>query len=98
MTNTNPEATETKLPAQTVYEVQTQTFANGWVNTWMYEDANSNMRPETFATEEAAQAALDDYLQELAEDVALGNITDYEREDFRIQPVFPTATAEGGTA
>jgi len=98
MTNSNPDASEKKLPALTAYEVQTQTFANGWVNTWMYEDANGNMRPETFATEEAAQAALDDYLQDLAEDVALGNITDYDREDFRIQSVFPPATAEGGTA
>jgi len=98
MTNTKPETTETKLPALTVYEVQTQTFANGWVNTWMCEDANGNMRPETFPTHESAQKALDDYLKDLAEDVALGNITDYAHEDFRIQPVFPTATGEGSTA
>jgi hypothetical protein len=98
MTNTKPETTEKKLPALIAYEIQIHTFCNGWVNTWTYEDSNGDMRPETFPSREAAQEALNDYLQDLAEDVALGNITDYDRDDFRIQAVSAIATVEGGVA
>jgi hypothetical protein len=96
MTNTKPETTKRKLTALRVYEIQTHTFCNGWVNTWTYEDSNGDMRPEIFSSRKAAQAALDEYLQELAEDTSLGNISDYDREDFRIQAVSAIATVEGG--
>jgi len=98
MTRSNPETTDKKLSVLTVYEIQTHTLADGWVNTWTYEDSNGDMRPETFSSREAAQEALDDYLRDLADDVALGNITDYDREDFRIQAVPIIATVEGGVA
>ena len=98
MTNTKPETSEKKLPALIEYEIQTHTLCNGWVNTWTYEDSDGDMRPETFSSRESAQAALDEYLHELAEDVSLGNISDYDREEFRIQAVSAIATLEGGVA
>jgi hypothetical protein len=92
VTNSNSETADRKLPVLTVYEIQTHTLAGGWVNTWTYEDSNGDMRPETFPSKKAAKAALNEYLQDLAEDVALGNITDYDREEFRVQAVPASAT------
>lgn len=88
--------TEKQFPALIAYEVQTHTLIDGWVNTWTYEDLDGVMRPDTFATKEAAQAALDEYLQELAEEVSLGNIIDYDRDEFRIRSVPRLPAAKGG--
>jgi hypothetical protein len=72
---------------QHAYEIQTHTLCDGWINTWTWEDADGVIRPETFPTKQAARAALTEYLEELAEEASLGNIIDYDRNDFHIQPV-----------
>ncbi|MBI4082619.1 MAG: hypothetical protein HY423_08410 [Candidatus Lambdaproteobacteria bacterium] len=96
MTNSKTETTDERPPAFTVYEIQTHTLADGWVNTWTYEDSDGDTRPETFSSKEAAQAALEEYLQELAEDAVLGNISHYDRAEFRVHAVPTLAT--GGVA
>ena len=87
MKTPKPNSAENMRPAPIAYEIQIRTLADGWVNTWTYEDSNGDMRPETFASREAAEAALEEYLQELAEDASLGNISDYDRDEFRVQAV-----------
>jgi hypothetical protein len=98
MTNSTRETTDEKHPAFTVYEIQTHTLADGWVNTWTYEDSKGDMRPETFSSKMAAKAALEEYLKDLAEDASLGNISDYDSEEFRIQAVPAIDTVECGVA
>ena len=66
------------------YEVQHYTIFWGWVNTWSYADENGAMQPETFSTAEEAQAALDEYFQDLEEEVEAGHIEPYSRSEFRV--------------
>jgi hypothetical protein len=91
MTSTETKTSAKKQAALIAYEIQTLTFAEGWVNTWTHEDSKGDMQPETFPTREAAQAALNEYLHDLADDVALGNISDYDPEEFRVHPVAAVA-------
>jgi len=65
------------------YEVQTLTFADGWVNTW-----TSDGNPEYFNTYEEAECALHEFLVDIQEAVAEGYITEeYDGEDYRIAEV-----------
>jgi len=73
------------------YEVQHNTLADGWINTWLY-DEGGGLEPETFATKEAAEAALDEYLQDLEEECDAGNIEPYGRDEFRVRCVPNTVT------
>lgn len=66
-----------------MYAVLTDTFVEGWVNTWTDEEGY----PLTFDTLEDAQKALDLYLMELSIECDLGNIEDYNSEDYRIVEV-----------
>jgi hypothetical protein len=68
------------------YEVQHYTLACGWINTWLYDEGDG-LQPETFASREAAEAALDEYLEELEEEFYAGNIGRYSRDEFRIRYV-----------
>jgi hypothetical protein len=71
------------------YEVQTFTLCDGWVNTWMVHDENGRMEPETFATEEEAQAALDEFFADIQAEIDAGQREPdegYDSEDFRIMP------------
>ena len=54
------------------YEVQHYTLFYGWDNTWSYAEADGVMQPETFATAAEAQAALDEFFEDLEEEVAAG--------------------------
>ena len=70
------------------YEVQHNTLTDGWINTWLYDDGDGNgLRPETFASEGEARAALDEYLEELEEEHRAGNIGRYEPDEFRVRYV-----------
>lgn len=69
------------------YEVQHYTICYGWVNTWAYAAAEGVMQPETFATAEEAQAALDEFFEDLEEEVAAGQMAPHERDQFRVRPV-----------
>lgn len=69
------------------YEVQQLTLCQGWVNTWavLHEDGSSE--PETFATEAEAEAAIIEFLDEIEDEIVVGQRgTDegYSRDEFRI--------------
>ena len=71
------------------YEVLHFTICDGWINNWavLHEDGSSE--PETFATEAEAQAALDEFLAEIEEEIALGQRGEdegYDPDEFRIVP------------
>jgi hypothetical protein len=57
------------------------------VNAWQIHHADGRTEPETFATIEEAQAALDEFFTEIADEIATGQRpadNGYDREDFRI--------------
>lgn len=67
------------------WEIQIYTICGGWVNCWSLDDV-----PETFVSREAAQAALDEFLEDIAGEIASGDrLPDesYDPDDFRIVPV-----------
>ena len=71
------------------YEIQTFTLCDGWVNTWTVHHVDGTSTPETFSTEEEAQAALDEFFADIQEEIDAGQReTDegYDREEFRIMP------------
>ncbi len=69
------------------YEVQHYTMLDGWINTWSYAEADGVMQPETFATADDANAALDEYFQALEDEIVTGQSGPYSREEFRIEYV-----------
>ena len=70
------------------YEVQHNTPAEGWVNTWLYHEGDGLLRPETFDSEQEAEAALDEHLQDLEEEFCAGHTARrYSRDEFRVHYV-----------
>lgn len=68
------------------FEVQTA-FLYGWENCWMEDD-----QPQTFATREAAQAELDDFLADIEDEIKAGHRAadeGYSPDDFQIVEVQP---------
>jgi hypothetical protein len=76
------------------YEVQHCTLFHGWINTWSYAEADGVMQPETFATAEEAKAALDEFFEDLEEEVAAGQMVPHDRDDFRVEYVHPTGESQ----
>ena len=74
------------------YEVQHHTLADGWKNTWSFDEGDGVSHAETFATREEAQAALDEYLGDLQEELRAGNIEAYDPDEFRVEYVPDTTT------
>lgn len=73
----------------TRWEVRQNTFCGGWVNTWsITEDGVS--KPHTFATREEAQAELNAFLKDIADEIESGE-RDYDQgydiDDFYIARV-----------
>lgn len=70
-----------------VFGIQHFTLCDGWVNTWTVHHEDGTSEPERFVSKAEAQAALDEFLAEIAEEIAIG-IRDpdlgYDRDDFRI--------------
>lgn len=70
-----------------VFEIQHFTICDGWVNTWTVHRKDGTSEPECFTSKIEAQAALDEFLAEIAEEIDLG-IRDpeqgYDAQDFRI--------------
>lgn len=69
------------------YEVQHFTLCEGWVNTWQIEDDNGDMVPETFDTYAEAQAALDEFFDDIEREIAEGHRAEgecYELSEFKI--------------
>lgn len=69
------------------YEVQHFTLCDGWVNTWTIHHEDGSSEPETFSTEADANAALDEFLAEIEEEIAAGQRSEdegYDRHEFRV--------------
>lgn len=67
-----------------MYEIQHNTLADGWVNTWTTVQDGVET-PETFLFESDAQLALDEFFLDIQEAVADGDLEDgYSRDEFRI--------------
>ena len=73
------------------YEVQMYTSHQTWKNACVYDEGDG-LCAETFATAEEAEAALDEYLQDLEEEFHAGTIGRYDRDDFRVRYVPNTTT------
>jgi hypothetical protein len=67
-----------------IYEVQTRMYPNQWENVWTDSLDDTLV---TFATREAAQEELDDFLSELAYAVKAGHLEDFSPEDYKIVEV-----------
>lgn len=73
------------------YEIQHNTLTDGWINNWLYDEGDG-LQPETFASPQEAEAALDEHLRDLLEEFHTGNIKHYDYEAYRIRYVPDTAT------
>jgi hypothetical protein len=68
----------------TMFEVQTYTFLDGWINCWS-EEVNGESHPLTFKTYTAALEELTDFLAANHEAFTNGAVEDqYEPHDYRI--------------
>lgn len=65
------------------YIVETNTYCDGWVNTWTDDDE----KPVIFHTLQDAEQELSLYLMELGISADIGNITDYNPADYRITEI-----------
>ena len=71
------------------YEVQQYTLCEGWVNTWGVEE-DGVFVPEVFDSKEEAQAEINAFLQEIAEEIEQGERAPdngYDAHDFRVAEV-----------
>jgi hypothetical protein len=71
------------------WEVQHHTLCQGWINTWS-EEVDGVSRPLTYPSEAAAQDALEEFLREIAEEIAYGERDPdhgYDAEEFRVVEV-----------
>jgi hypothetical protein len=67
------------------YEVMTYTICDGWINCWLLDD-----KPQTFDTEAAAWAEIDEHIADLALVAAEEGEefdADGEGEQFRVEEV-----------
>jgi len=78
------------------YEVLTYTLCDGWINCWSISEGNEEPRPQTFETREAAQAELNEFLQDVKDAVAAGDMEEeYDPDDYMIQEVGARMEPEG---
>ena len=71
------------------WEVQHHTLCQGWTNTWS-EEVDGVSRPLVFSSEAEAQAELQEFLREIAEEIAYGERdpdNGYDAEEFRMVEV-----------
>lgn len=71
----------------THFEVHTYTLCDGWVNTWSCTNEFGAFVPETFNTFCEAKKALDDYLEEIRQEIEYGEREEtngYDLDDFKI--------------
>ncbi len=72
------------------WEIRMHTLCDGYVNTWSTIDEQGNSEPETFNAKAEAQAALDEFLAEIQEEIDIGiRAPDegYSRDEFQIVQV-----------
>ena len=73
------------------YEVQHYTLCGGWINTWSIEEDGVS-KSQVFDSKEEAQAELDEFLQEIADEIKCGERDPehgYDAGEFRIEEVQP---------
>jgi len=81
------------------YEVQQYAPVDGWKNTWFYNEGDGLLQAETFTTREEAEAALDEFFADIAEDIAAGFCPPCSRAEFRVWYVSgPTTLDQVNTA
>lgn len=71
---------------KTLFEVQTFTLCDGWINCWSITDERGT-RPETFGTRAEAQSEIDEFFQEIELQIEAGerNPGDgYSRDEYQI--------------
>lgn len=67
------------------WEVQHETIADGWVNTWTVEDESGDWVPQVYDTKEEAEAELTEFLKEIDLEIARGERQadqGYDRSEF----------------
>jgi hypothetical protein len=77
------------------YEVQLYTSRRTWKNACAYDEGDG-LRDETFTTRQAAEAALDELLADIAADTADGFFPPWRLDHFRIAHV--AEKAAGGAS
>jgi hypothetical protein len=78
-----------------MFEVLTYSLADGWSNTWMTEDVSGNEIPEYFDTEEEAEQAIKEEIEDIENAIKNGDMlpeSRLTRDDFEIieviKPIF----------
>ena len=87
-----PVLTAEKKEQQQRYEVLHFTICGGWINCWFIDDM-----PQTFASRAEAQAEIDEFLDDIRNEILHGERepdNGYDPEDFRIEPVTSTQKGE----
>lgn len=72
------------------YEIQHDTWVDGWINTITAIDGEGNEAPLVFDTADEAQADLDEYMGEIAAQIKSGEREvdeGYDLDEFRIRKV-----------
>ena len=71
------------------WEVQHHAICQGWINTWS-EEVDGVSRPLIYPSEAEAQFELQEFLREIAEEIAYGERdpdNGYDAEEFRVVEV-----------
>jgi hypothetical protein len=66
------------------FEVQTLTVCDGWINTWFETGDDDIRRPLTFPTRDAAEEYLNEFLSEIDQLAAIGNLEDSNPGHYRV--------------
>ena len=72
------------------YEIQHETWFDGWINASTTQDADGNEIPLVFDSREEAQAEIDDLLGEIADQIKSGERAadeGYDPDEFRVREV-----------
>jgi len=77
------------------YEIQHETWVDGWINTSTTEDADGNEIPLIFDTHAEAQTEIDEYMGEIDDQIASGERAadeGYDPDDFRVAEILEKIT------
>jgi hypothetical protein len=70
-----------------MFEIQHETWFDGWINTSTTEDADGNEIPLVFDTYAEAQAEIDEYMGEINDQIKSGERAadeGYDSDEFRV--------------
>ena len=74
------------MTTKTLFEVQTFTLCDGWINCWSITD-ELGTRPETFSNEAEAQAEIDEFFHDIELQIEAGERDPedgYSRDEYQI--------------